>query len=529
MQTWKEGYQSQRSLKHGKNVIVRANSKIREEDVIDYVSPYTIVNDTGYPIEIEGDSNAITPPTGRPSVYLNQTYNVENRGSTQYLVESDIDKIFQRSNQDMLINLNKIRVKILHPTQEIKPIRGVDIDSSCIKRYPLSTNGQTDNYRIFSLVKIQQNKKIITLTSPFRIANKVLTPCIVTLEAQGRKMEVRLDTNESTAIPIDFAQGTFSIKLDVAGASPSSKASIKDLIGTDNKMLEISTGSSYIFSQATRIDKENDLYEIALLPPFQIKNCCGLELEYRFVDSKDEAQAMNKLQPQEALHETRMTLKQPAYLRIRLQGYYWSHKFIIHSPDPKVKLIKQIQLQDATNNTLNVVVFIPEGDTGTRKLYLYTKTCFVNETPFDLIYYTVEDRKKNQIPGQYPTSSQEPFNSKLTLFNEVTSVAFSRTKEKEISKPVNLATMGNTAAELLNENGSSMLEVGINMSLIRCDKDYNLITKIITISPRFILVNKTDCKIQVKREQGTNAIVTLEKDVRTPFYWSDWSTASQRE
>ena len=140
-----------------------------------------------------------------------------------------------------------------------------------------------------------------------------------------------------------------------------------------------------------------------------------------------------------------------------------------------------------------------------------------------------KDKKKYQIPGQIPSSSQEVFNTKVTLFNEVTSVAFSRIKEKEASKPVNLATMGNTAVELVNESGTTMLELGVNMSLIRCDNDYNLITKIITISPRFIFVNKTNCQIQVKREQGTNAITTLEKDVRTPFHWSDWANTIPKE
>ena len=55
MNTWRDDYRQQKSLRHGKSTVVHGNSKQKEEDVIDYVSPYTIINDTGYPIEVEAE------------------------------------------------------------------------------------------------------------------------------------------------------------------------------------------------------------------------------------------------------------------------------------------------------------------------------------------------------------------------------------------------------------------------------------------------------------------------------------------
>jgi len=65
------------------------------------------------------------------------------------------------------------------------------------------------------------------------------------------------------------------------------------------------------------------------------------------------------------------------------------------------------------------------------------------------------------------------------------------------------------------------LDVGINMSLLRCDKAYNLFTKIITISPRFILLNKTDYVLEIKRDCSQQTMGIILKDIRTPYYWSN--------
>jgi len=69
------------------------------------------------------------------------------------------------------------------------------------------------------------------------------------------------------------------------------------------------------------------------------------------------------------------------------------------------------------------------------------------------------------------------------------------------------------------------LDVGINMSLLRCDKAYNLFTKIITISPRFILLNKTDYVLEIKRDCSQQTMGIILKDIRTPYYWSNWDSS----
>ena len=470
----------------------------------------------------------------RKSSTLKDSYRIENGGSTQFMVESNIEKIFERSQQDMVLNTNKVRVLITHDVLDIEPLTGIDIDKPKTTGYRLQGSAEDGSdlakldYFIYSIVKIENSKKIITLTSRFRLSNSISRPYSILLESNGQTFETTLETNASSAIPLDYLQGTLAVRLDLPGGVESKKIPIKEFLRGNNNVVEIQTGDSYVFAKCTK-DLTTDFYDITLLPPFEIKNCCGLELTYKFSNNidKNTHEDIDKLKPQESVHETRWTLQQPVYIQVRLQGYLWSNKFLVNSPDPKAKLAKEILVRDALDNPLNILLFIPKGEIGTKKLFLYTKTCIVNETPYDLLCYTMDDKKRVPIPGQYPMESKEVFNSKVTLFNETKSLIFGRKKQKEFSKPVNVGTMGSTAAELLNENKTTMLDLGVNMSLLRCDKKYNLITKIITLSPRFIFINKTNYPIEVKREQGEQPITVLEKDVRTPLYWTNWANTAK--
>lgn len=53
MEESKEIYES--GFKEIKEIKMQEKFQILEEDIVEYVSPYTIKNETGYPIELERD------------------------------------------------------------------------------------------------------------------------------------------------------------------------------------------------------------------------------------------------------------------------------------------------------------------------------------------------------------------------------------------------------------------------------------------------------------------------------------------
>lgn len=62
--------------------------------------------------------------------------------------------------------------------------------------------------------------------------------------------------------------------------------------------------------------------------------------------------------------------------------------------------------------------------------------------------------------------------------------------------------------------------MGINVSLKNVDYEQKLFSKVITISPRFIIVNKTGYALELK-QNSVNKIIAINKDSRIPLYWFD--------
>jgi vacuolar protein sorting-associated protein 13A/C len=63
--------------------------------------------------------------------------------------------------------------------------------------------------------------------------------------------------------------------------------------------------------------------------------------------------------------------------------------------------------------------------------------------------------------------------------------------------------------------------MGIDVSLKNVDYDEKIFCKIITISPRFVLVNKTGFLLETRQKGVEDKIIGIEKDSRIPLYWQN--------
>jgi len=515
-----------------------------EDELIDYVSPYTIVNQTGYPIQIETDR--VTGNTrGRQrsnSFYSkklqdlhNKVYKIQDGGKVQYLVESNIEDLFKQSMQDVLVGINYISVKIMHPTLHVNTVMGIDIDKALLRDYELEATTQEGNivtgklFRLVSLVKIDRNKKIITLSSPFRIENKTQVGYNVMIKSPLGEVKRFLKPKGESTIPVGFFEGDIQVRESESLGSTISddKIEISELVGQDVKIFKLRTGSNFLLAESAKKDPTCSYFDISLEPTFLLKNACALEVFYRILCEEEGASfdsSIRKLEPQGVVHESRLDIKQTVWIQLRVQGVFWSQKVILYSPNGKSEVETEILLYDNTGHPLSIFIFSPSKESGTQKFYFYTKACIINETPYLLKYYVPNDHNDpEQLPGQDSTDPSESCNPRINLINETERLVLGlKGHHSEHSKIINISTLGSTYAELMQEEKGSMFELGLDMSVLQCDKEYKLLTKIITISPRYIFINKTPFNLEIKREGSLKSPVTLEKGVRETFQWIDW-------
>ena len=552
LMTWKSDYELKSSFKDvskaTKASITDAHYREEEtgleveDDLIDYVSPYTIINQTGYPVQIETDTMNINTgkhmrdnfgySRSRSKKLLDlrtKKYEINNGGKVQYLIESNIEDFFKRSAQEMMIGTNHIKVKIKHPTLDIEHVSQIDIDRAFVTNYPLKalTKDQKEfthkDFQLFVDVRLDKNSKVIILTSPVKITNKTQTSYSILLEGKMKTELISLNPSESSTIPIDFIDGTLCVQTE-GDTVTSLKKPIHDFTSKDVELFELKAGSSFIILESVKKDPQADLYEISILPTFLVKNCCALDITYRITADIEKDPSVKKLKPQQTQHEGDISIKNKVFMQLRVPGFLWSKKIPIHAGHTKHEIEREIIVQDVTGNLLSIFLFCPEDAKGTQKFLLYTKACIINETPYDLKYYIPHENKQFQVPGLIPTDADVEFNPKVVLVNETMKLVIGRKGHKESSGTVDVSSVGSSYVELWQENDDSMLELGLDMSVVQCDRDYKLITKIISINPRYILVNKTDHEIEIKRSGGVKDPITLAKGAREPFQWSDWDS-----
>jgi len=150
-----------------------------------------------------------------------------------------------------------------------------------------------------------------------------------------------------------------------------------------------------------------------------------------------------------------------------------------------------------------------------KKFLIYTKSCIINQTPYHLNYSLPGQQKLNPIPGQTATDADNYFNHNVILTDEIKRFVISNSDTHDQSGVINLESADTVYVELRDQNQSEVtFEIGIDISFMECDRDYQLYTQIIHINPRYVFINKIGGNIELKNE--TNSI-TLAKDQRHSY------------
>ena len=538
--TWKVGLTGENNMETANRPFaVMSNEAEQDEDeeTLDYVSPYSVLNRTGFSILIQADykTELLEKASKRTQDLSSKIYRVENNGSVQYRVESDIQDIVKENEDDFRIHRHKLKVRINHPNQKFEEVTGIDIDQTRITSFPLVSSGSLEGCIMVAEIKVENEKKLIVFSSPYRIVNHLDREIIASLECRSSIWNVKLVPGKNFEVPIDFVSGSVAF-LDTPNYSTTvERVPMKEMFSYKNSR-EINAGSLNIIGEFTPLDLKKNVIEASLYPPIQVKNCCVKHLDYRIYSSSTVSGGVfTTLNPQQIAQESVISLSHKIYLQVKANGFEWSHQVLVHSPSKKDSIAKEVVLKDNEGKRLAICVYVfgdihdPKDNLarGAIKIFLYTKTSIINETPYDLEYFVMDGRNQVKVPGQIPNNNLDlekgkEGSSKLIMTGENKNLIISRKDTLEVSKKLNTVAVGHSIAELVNVNGTSLLELGVDVRLKPCDSDHHLLTKVITIHPRYVIVNQTDYKLEIKRESSEHLLLSLDKDERSPLYWSTW-------
>ena len=219
--------------------------------------------------------------------------------------------------------------------------------------------------------------------------------------------------------------------------------------------------------------------------PFTVKNCCPIPLQFQIgsTNNYQDNQFIFELKPQETKYETRISSNTSIYLRAITTGFEWSASILLHSIDMKDKCNDQFIMLDENGCPLILYIYNNIHENSPKRFYIYCKICIINETPFDLLYFSIDDKKITKSCGQFLSTKSGAYGGNVILINEVSGLAISAREEykgvsqdvKGISQEIIISGVGDYAIEVECPSKKICFELGVSINIQPCGNIFIII------------------------------------------------------
>jgi hypothetical protein len=99
-----------------------------------------------------------------------------------------------------------------------------------------------------------------------------------------------------------------------------------------------------------------------------------------------------------------------------------------------------------------------------------------------------------------------------------------KTDLNSASRAINLNGVGSYSIEMSKnspDNKIQLFEFGIDLSNICVESSKMIFSKIIRISPRYVLVNRTNVNLEIVQDACHKEVINIKPEERKHFFWSD--------
>lgn len=482
-------------------------------------SPYRIVNETGYDIEVWNDQE---------SVNKNTTV-IENNASAHWAFE-DWKEI--RENLDTDNKRGVLGVKLVGSNyEEITGISATGEGEDIIMMTP-PIDG-VHSRLICDVTLGEDNIKTVWLRSSVVVQNDADVSISIQMYSDDEPSKaadvIIIDSKESKSLPIDYVySGSLKIKPHIETQYAFSKERLywKDLLyGGSTITCASSNGdqTSYYFQAEASYDKDEPLARIyphmrlVISAPVQVLNLLPFDLGYRLYDKGSRKDWNGLIEKGKTSFIHVASLKSLLLLSVEPQGsgFGRSEFAIINTPEKsEFKRESVMTLKHESGQILRLKIYYPrktEGKTGLR-IAIYSPYVVLNRTSQDLV---ISDKSTRMFANGNDIENTTPKLFSFDSIKEKNNRAFLKVNDSQWSSPLSFDAIGQSSEVRVQINGKQT-EMNIALSAADGEGIYNL-TKVITFAPRYILKNDLDESIQLV-EHGSTNVLTVEPNQLIPLY-----------
>ncbi|KAK4542998.1 hypothetical protein LTR36_005996 [Oleoguttula mirabilis] len=444
---------------------------------------------------------------------------------------------------------------------------GVRLDGSgfdSVDRIPVTREGETlynlkprkDKVQHRMLVEVvlgTDNVKYITLRSPLLVENHTQIPLELGVYSpdEGHLLKIeKIAPGEARPAPVGAAfMHSLVVRPDQGFGYTWSNERLfwKDLLKRPIRTLSCAGedeqhGPPFYFQMQAVFDKNNPLtsvypyMRIRLSAPIEIQNLLPFDFKYRIYDKNTKKDWTNFLRKGGVSPVHVVELSHLLLMSIDMQDTpFKSSEFAIINTNNENDFRREKTLLVKDNNNLELRLKIhyfnvPDSG-GAFKLTVYAPYVVLNQTGLELdIRSKAYFGSTKSAAGQQSFSDTEADAQKAQPFmfsfptDDRKNRALIKVGDSNWSQPVSFDAIGaNTDVKLPAQSGRSEMHAGL--TVMEGEGKYKL-TKVVTVTPRFIVKNKLSQDIQI-REPGSSEAVTLRPGELHPLRFLKQATGQQ--
>ncbi|KAF9652010.1 vacuolar protein sorting-associated protein 13 [Thelephora ganbajun] len=475
-------------------------------------APYRIRNRTGSPINIWGDVEGV---------------NIQEVVPTRIQNNETIDWRFDdwKTMREHVTSAGNYSISVQFIEQSWEQLRSVPVDREGEFCFALRPRSDNSPHRLLCEVKVQDNVKLVTLRSAYKIENLTLYPIELTLvDDKGRPVYSleKIAPGQDYALPIEaVGHNRVRIQPDQGfGYKWSSAIRYEDLLQRKTFTVKCPHSdeheSAFRFHVYVQVDA-NDItlrrkppkLSLRLRAPIELENLLPYDIQYRIYDKNTDQQWKSYLRHGGIMPVHSVELAHVVLLNITIQDtVYQPSDFAIINTDghSDFEVESQLQIGDKKDGKLqlklNYVRYPDSG--GAFKVQIYSPYVVVNKT--GLPFYIKSTRSNRpgggqDVPGETnpnvlatptPYLASHPQDGKEFLF---------KIEGSTWSKVVSLEAPSADANLSIASSLQKMEEIHVGLSWTEALGKYKL-TKVITLNPRFILINRLNTDITFREHGG---------------------------
>lgn len=511
----------------------------------DDVAPYRILNQTGYSVEVWIDGNSKNEVQTSATIPDNEE--IPWRFYDWNTVRENLSTDAQKVN---------LGVRLLNSPYE--PIRNISVTTVGEHLYTLNPRIRRINHRLLCEVSMDHSIKRIVLRSALTFVNNTQAPMVISIGRSGsidapndtgaisahpsKKLTTpltwELNPGDSRAIPIEYMyDNPIDVKpFDHLPFNWSEQPIYwKDLLAGSCSVVcppkDESTGTYFYVQAAAVYDKSLPLpkvyphMKVVLAAPLEIVNLLPFDFVYRVYDKTVKKEWTNTIKQGKTGSMHVIQLSHFLMLNVHpLEGDYENTDFAVINTNKTGDFKREDTLVtrsiDGQRLTLKLH-FIEEEGRGL-KVMVYSPYIILNKTGLDVKILEKFNTATSRVFNDTATrNGQEVLHKKAvpkmwSFDRDSNKRALIKVGDSKWSEEISFDTIGKDSDVVIQSN-TRQSEIHVGVHITEGQGIYKL-TKIVTLTPRFVVHNKLKDDIQI-RDTGSSDIVVVKSNSVQPVHF----------